>query len=846
MKRLFPSLMTGSIKWLFLFLLAVNQLQGQSLEDAFNSYAKTLPREKIYLHCDRNIYVAGETIWFKAYLFYQRQPGLLSNNIYIQLIDANGSIRVQQKYPVMGATARGQITIPDSLAEGQYHLRAITPLMLNLPRELDYYKPLYVLRAAQTPGQVMPDNSIKNEGLNIRFFPEGGNLVEEHLSLLAFEATDLTGLPQNIEGFIRADDGTTICSFKTFREGIGRFQFRPVPGKKYLAVVSHNGQESIVPLPAVKSTGVSIRVEPEKGGKKFQVSRSRKNKELFDQVSVVVVMGQEIIYENEINFDNFPSVIGHLLTDSMPSGLLRFTVLNKDRVPIAERLTFVNNAEYADAPQVEKMSFSGDAGQENSVVLRFADQVQRSLSVSVVDKALSPQPVKDNMITSFLLTSELREYMDDPWSYLSDHSDTTAKALDNLLLTHGWKGYDWKEILNPREQRNRYADNYLVTLTGRALDRKSKQQAGKGTLLLFVESEENNNSSFQVPVDKEGRFRVDSLLVYGSTKIEYSYSSEQGKEKPVDIILDPVPADAAVAQELPGIPGMDNMPWLRSGNTNNAVDQLKKNYLDGQQQLEKVKELSPVIIESRSSKRPVEMVNEKYASGVFRAMGKVNIDNINEPVNDKTINVYDYIRNNIKQVEIQEGKFVNRRNFSLTQGKEFSLAQVDKETKGNVDEYMKKFGNSAGKKFTVGLFLNEVPAEPDFLKSIQMQDVALLKFYEPGFVGAGSSGPGGVIAIYTKERVAMPEKATGLSYILYKGYSITKQFYTPLGKDNEKMANRPTRRNTVHWQSDILLNTDQTEWTLTFPNENGLKELKLILEGFDAKGRLIFLETILR
>lgn len=845
MKRLFVFLFIGSLKWIIVFILTANLLSAQSLEDEFNSYVAARPREKIYLHCDRELYVAGETIWFKAYLFYQHRPGLLSNNIHIQLIGADGRILVQQKYPVMGATARGQITIPDSLTQGQYLLRAITPGMLNQAREMDYYKPVYVFNPAQVTRSMIHDTIQKKEGLNIRFFPEGGNLVEEHLSVIAFEATDLNGRPQTIEGFIRADDGTTICQFKTFREGIGKFQFRPVPGKKYIAAINHNGQESIIPLPEVKSTGVSVRVEPEKGGKKFQVSRSRKDKELFDKVWVVVVLEQEIVYENEINFDNYPSVIGHLLTDSMPSGLLRFTVLNKDRVPLAERLCFVNNAEYADAPLVEKISFSRDTGQENTVIFRFRDPVQRSLSVSVVDKAVSPQPVKENMITSFLLTAELREYITDPWYYLNDHSDSAAKALDNLLLTHGWRGYDWKDILNPAQQPNRYTDNYLITLTGQVLDKKTKQHADKGSLLLFVESEEDNNSSFQIPVDKEGRFRVDSLLVYGSTKITYSYSTEQGKEKTVDIMLDQAREDSAVYEGI--LLPQDNKrgPRWRSGDPENTGNLLVKNFTRGKGELEKIKELSPVIVETKSSKRPVEIINEKYASGVFRAMGKVNIDNINDPVTDKTINVYDYIRNNIKQVEVEDRKFVNRRNFSLTQGREYTMAQVEKETKGDAAEYMKKFGNTAGKKFVVDLFVNEIPADIDFLKTIRMQDVALLKFYEPGFVGAGSSGPGGAISVYTRERVITPEKSEDLRHILYKGYSITKQFYTPSVINQEKSAPNRSNSNTIYWQSDLLLNADQPEFKLTFRNDTGLKELKVIMEGFDAMGRLVFLEATL-
>ena len=61
---------------------------AQNVDAALHTLATKHPTEKIYIHYDKDYYVAGETIWFKAYLYSNGQPSDLSYNFYLQLTDS--------------------------------------------------------------------------------------------------------------------------------------------------------------------------------------------------------------------------------------------------------------------------------------------------------------------------------------------------------------------------------------------------------------------------------------------------------------------------------------------------------------------------------------------------------------------------------------------------------------------------------------------------------------------------------------------------------------------------------------------------------------------------------------
>src|ERR1051326_8867846 len=71
----------------FLFVLSSSGAFAQKLDSLLDIQRKADPQEKIYVQFDKNYYNAGETIWFKAYLFTGNDPSEVSKNFYADLID---------------------------------------------------------------------------------------------------------------------------------------------------------------------------------------------------------------------------------------------------------------------------------------------------------------------------------------------------------------------------------------------------------------------------------------------------------------------------------------------------------------------------------------------------------------------------------------------------------------------------------------------------------------------------------------------------------------------------------------------------------------------------------------
>ena len=227
-------------------LLSGLQAGAQFFETALEAHTASAP-PKIFMHHDQQQYVPGETIWFKAYVIHDGRPVPGNSNLYVRLVSPTGTEIVSKVYPLAGAVAHGEIELADSLLNGIYHLQAMTTTMLASG----------VYQVSLIPVTKSNRMKIGSAEPAIRFHPEGGQLISGIPNRVSFLA-ELNGMPVAINGQVREKGSSAGVTFKTYRAGLGEFEFTPVAGNVYEAEVEWKDGKKVYPLPPVSSSGIQL------------------------------------------------------------------------------------------------------------------------------------------------------------------------------------------------------------------------------------------------------------------------------------------------------------------------------------------------------------------------------------------------------------------------------------------------------------------------------------------------------------------------------------------------------------------------------------------------------------
>lgn len=792
----------------FLFFSPVMKAGAQTVDEALAKLMSQYPEEKAQLHFDKDFYVSGENIHFKAYLFGNTLPSLNSTSFYVQLFDKRGMMVSEQVYPVSGATSTGTITLPDSLPGGNYMVRAFTPWMLNAGENFLFHQPVKVIDPKTKMNSMPPSGGGQ---LNMKFYPESGNMIDGVVCAVAFQATTASGTPVATEGNIVMEDGTLISSFKTVADGMGKTQFKPIAGNKYYAEVDVAGKPTRFPLPEVQASGVNIKVIDEKGGKMFQLSRTEKDKKDYEGLHLVVVQNKAIVFETDVTFEDYPSVRGHLLTDNLPTGILQFVLLSKENKPLAQRLSFVNNNNYSSQISLRPVTLSNEKRAKNSFEITVPDSLQRSISVSVTDADVAV-PGKENIFSRLLMTNDLPGNVNNPAWYFSAPADSVKSVMDLLMMTRGWSRYGWDRILQGDFPVISVKDPGLLKISGTVLDNKDKTPVKGGTLTLFITAPGQTPSNFEVRVDDAGHFELDSLLLFGTNKVSYMYMT--ARNKPLTVTVTPTERT-----KIKTAPGATELRSMKDALMNDpGYTKAMADYM----QLKAPDETALAAGgpgKGKEGKKDSLTTDQKYATGPFTKEARTMYDFIKDPPTNKNQSVVDFIRQNIPQVQYSNGGFVSKKNFSI----------------------------QGGQAWPVTIFLDNNTSNASAIQGLMNSDVALIKFYETGFFGAGTSASGGTIAIFSKRGGDEGVKATAagdLPFFNVEGFSIAKEMYQP--DYSQKDLNIPSdHRATLYWNPAVLIDGSTKKFSFDFYNNDMTKKFRIVIEGFDASGKLIHIEKII-
>lgn len=282
---------------------------------------------------------------------------------------------------------------------------------------------------------------------DVKFCPEGGNLIAGIIQVVAFKAQASSGHSIPVSGKLYDENGTFLSDITTEHNGMGRFIMRAAEGHKYYAEMSTaDGLTKKFDLPVPEKSGIGVRVMRQVNGFMF-IMQATPDVNIHDYAAVVHSRGAVMTVLEDIS---------HPLTvrnSDMFDGIGMISIVNKiSRKVIAERLFFVRDNRFAKAEfTLNKPKFE----QRDKVVMTIevkdseGKPVAGNFALSVTDANLVKYTPSDQNIYSYmLLSSDLKGDIEDAASYFNDQTNAKLEKLDLVMLTNGWRRYALQDVLN--------------------------------------------------------------------------------------------------------------------------------------------------------------------------------------------------------------------------------------------------------------------------------------------------------------------------------------------------------------------------------------------------------------
>ena len=153
---------------LLLCFSAFGQLSTEEVKARLYEQLLKFPQEKIHLHIDKEAYVSGETIWFRAYLvnaLLHIEDLALSRYLYVELVNPEGQVVYHyQIRPDEYGFYHNNVVLAEDLPEGTYRLRSYTRYTSLSRPEYIYEHPLFIANPLRD--QVSVEASFRQRGNN--------------------------------------------------------------------------------------------------------------------------------------------------------------------------------------------------------------------------------------------------------------------------------------------------------------------------------------------------------------------------------------------------------------------------------------------------------------------------------------------------------------------------------------------------------------------------------------------------------------------------------------------------------------------------------------------------------
>ena len=436
----------------FLFLTCLASFSQKAntndLIESFEAYSE-LPRELVYAHLNKSVYIKGETMGFTAYVSNKSSKRLskLTTNLYCSISDEKGKIIKSKLLLVNEGVANGNFFVDSLFTSGNYVFKAYTNWMKNFNEQNFYMQSIKVIDP-EIESNVVP--KVISSKLDAQFLPEGGHFLADTENTIGVVIKDELGFGiPNLECQLLNDEDKVINIFKTNQFGIGKFKFTPAGLKKYRVSLNFGGTTQLFNIDMAELKGVTLSVSDLHDKVVLRIATNKSTiKDLRNKLYKLTIHNGSEIKTSEVKFGKGLSITQYINYQDLFTGINVFTVFNENNKPVLERLFF--NYDGINFIQTDEISLT-KLSDSTMVSVNFNDvdiDVFNNFSISVLPEETKAYNHHHNIISSTYLQPYVKGFIENASYYFTDINRRKQHELDNLLLTQGWSSYDWNFIFN--------------------------------------------------------------------------------------------------------------------------------------------------------------------------------------------------------------------------------------------------------------------------------------------------------------------------------------------------------------------------------------------------------------
>ncbi len=827
MKRQKKTILTLTILSLSILITSFSTGNNEffkKIQNKFDTLNKYYIQEKVYLHLDKPYYSGGEDIWFKTYLVNgnNHKTKTISKIIYVDLINPSNIIVDSKTIKINDGTGQGEFKLETNLSPGNYTIRAYSNFMRNFDSNYFFKKSIYInstkqkVDATVTSSKKKKKNSkTKNSNSeklspDVQFFPEGGNMVNGLLNRIGFKAIGTNGKGIDIVGTVVDNTGIEILKFKTSKFGLGRLNFMPEQDKSYTAKIAYNNQNYNYKLPSGLPKGVLLQIEERKDNFKIIVQSS-----LSSGVNNLMIIGQQrgnLVSRIDLKGQKKQS-IATVSKKDFKDGIVHFTLFNKNEVPLCERLVFVNKnttkVKLNVAPTKNNYQKRELVEVEVSLKNQLENFSEANLSVSITDTdVVQAKKYASNINSYLLLGSDLKGEVENPGYYFENNDIKRKRELDLLMMTQGWRRFDWTEILKDSLPQLKHHVETGIRF--------------KGVIKKFINRKKSTVAEVFLTLKNDNLFQQDQ-----------SRTNEQGRFSFGDYDLNDTTAIMIQAKKKKYVKGSNKMNYFIE------LDE---------------RSIPKVPVNKFTDTNPFSDQNNKYISrsasiqyydslyrpkGEFEHLDEVMLKQVTSQKADKHKREGMIYTKPSDRLDFEELHILPADNvLNMLRGRVAGMVITG--TPPNMSVTIRaatSFSNQAAGPLFI---LDGMEVDIDVITNYPIENIEFVDVLKgPRAAVYGSNGANGVILVYTKrfDPSKKPKKTIrkGITTFTHPGYYKARKFYEPKYAVKKAEHNKPDHRSTLYWNPDIVIK-ENVKIKFSFYAADIETTYKIELEGITSEG----------